>query len=101
MTSLRRKSNASRRRERRGIVYGKHFNFGWLIDRARAFTMKILCYLGIPSQPFLMKRKNHKAADFGFLGRRQAGELAGSWGGIQPKKKREEGRGELSRVVLL
>jgi hypothetical protein len=46
MTSLRRKSNASRRRERRGIVYGKHFNFGWLIDRARAFTMKILLLFG-------------------------------------------------------
>jgi hypothetical protein len=43
-----------------------------------------------------MKRKNHKAADFGFLGRRQAGELAGGEY-VQPKKKREEGRGELSR----
>jgi len=36
-----------------------------------------------------MKRKNHKAADFGFWGRRQE-----SWGGIQPpKKKRGRKRG--------
>jgi hypothetical protein len=44
-----------------------------------------------------MKRKNHKAADFGFLGRRQES----SGGEYNPQKKREEGRGELSRVVLL
>jgi len=38
-----------------------------------------------------MKRKNHKAADFGFLGRRQAGELAG--GEYNPKKKEREEEG--------
>jgi hypothetical protein len=46
-----------------------------------------------------MKRKNHKAADFGFLGRRQAGELAGGEY-VQPKKKERKEEGSC-RVVLL